>query len=282
MTKFSNEAKKYILVDGIIKDEESYSVELNSRDEYAYEVIRLFDGTPLFLEDHIERLQSTLQHIGAHNSLTEDEARASFLKLCEANDRYYDNVKILIQNGHTYMKLAGASYPSEKMYREGATLGIISEVRLNPQVKTNNASLRELSDKIMEENDFAEVLLSNRENCITEGSRSNAFFIKDDVIYTCPPEGVLLGITRKKIVDLCKANGIRLEFSNIERAMLSDYGAVFISGTSPKVLPVRCIVDEQGGEKKKISFDVNNDCLKKIERLYDEEIERYITCSRNA
>lgn len=268
-------SKRYILVDGALKDEEHFSVELNSKDEYAYEVIRLIYGKPLFLEEHIERLDNTLLGLGVKNAITVDSARADFAKLCKANNRFNDNVKILIQNGHTYMKLAHMVYPSREKYDNGVTVGIISAVRLNPQAKINNCSLREYSDKIMQENGFAEVLLADTSDCITEGSRSNVFFIKDDVAYTCPPEGVLLGITRKRIMAVCEANGIKVEFKQIDRKALSSFDAAFISGTSPKVLPIRMIRDDKAINGK-IDYSINDYTLRRIMQLFDEEIEDYL------
>lgn len=269
------DSKRYILVDGILENEDNFSVELNSRDEYAYEVVRLIDGKPLFLEEHIERLDRTLAGLELENTITVESAKKDFAKLCEANHRVNDNVKILIQNGHTYMKFARMIYPANELYDSGVVVGIISAVRLNPQAKISNYSLREMSDRIIQENGYAEVLLADNSDCITEGSRSNVFFIKDGVAYTCPPEGVLLGITRKRIMAVCEANGISVEFKQIERSELADFDAAFISGTSPKVLPIRMIKDEKAADGK-VEYSTNDSTLRQIMKLYDDEIEDYL------
>ncbi len=50
-----------------------------------------------------------------------------------------------------------------------------------------------MTNKIIQEQGVAEVLLIDGDNCITEGSRSNVFFIRDNVFYTAPLPHVLAG-----------------------------------------------------------------------------------------
>ena len=49
-----------------------------------------------------------------------------------------------------------------------------------------------------------------KNNEITEGSRSNIFFLKDETLVTAPDNAVLNGITRKHILEICRENSIRL------------------------------------------------------------------------
>ena len=58
----------------------------------------------------------------------------------------------------------------------------------------------------------------------------------------------------------------------IPREKLCDFDAAFISGTSPKVLPISFVLD---GERR-IEYDVNDETLRRVMALYDSEIEEYL------
>jgi len=103
------------------------------------------------------------------------------------------------------------------------------------------ATIREGANKMIADQKLYEVLLVNRDNLITEGSRSNVFFVKDNVFYTAPASSVLVGVTRKKVIECL----YKLEYMLVEEAVISseigNYDAVFLTGTSPGILPVQSI-----------------------------------------
>ena len=252
----------------------------------VYEVFRIMDGVALFLEEHYERLEKSMASIGKEAPLTLDELRERIEDLIEAqmdqgqgNDAAMDprnhNMRLEVvteseEGAATAVNLtfAPTSYPSVEMYREGVSTDLLEARRNNPHAKIVNQELRESANAMMREKDLFEVLLVNERGEITEGSRSNVFFIKGEKVYTCPAEGVLLGVTRQRILRLCEEAGIEVVEAPIEVDALSDYAAAFISGTSPKVLPIARI----GG----VRLDVDDPTLRTIMRLYDAAIKDYI------
>ena len=264
--------RNIVIVNGNLCDASEYDALINSQEAYAYEVIRVIEGKPLFLEDHLERLKNTLAGIGMQCDFTAESLREDFGRLCTANGVLSDNVKIIIWEDTVCMMFTGATYPSEEMYRDGVGVGVLAAVRENPQVKISNFWLREFANRMIAENGFFEVMLANRKDCITEGSRSNMFFIKDGVVVTCPAEGVLLGITRKRIISVCEEHRVPIEYREISRKELGDFDAAFISGTSPNVLPIRFVKDEN----RMIEYDVNDATLRRVMKLFDSEIAGYL------
>ena len=105
------------------------------------------------------------------------------------------------------------------------------------------------------------MFLVNRDGIITEGSRSNVFFVKNGEVYTSPTDTVLPGVTRTVIIRILEDAGIPLHYSAIKQEELSGFDAAFISGTSPKVLPVANIGD--------IAYDVDNPVLRSLMARYD-------------
>ncbi|NJK84810.1 MAG: aminotransferase class IV [Bacteroidales bacterium] len=111
-------------------------------------------------------------------------------------------------------------------------------------------------------------MLINENNCITEGSRSNIFFIKKNELFTSPDEEVLGGITRKYVIDLSKKQSVKIHFQSVSIQELKMFDAVFLTGTSPKVLPVNRI--------EKTHFDTDNELLLLIMKDYDQAIHDYL------
>jgi putative transposase len=159
-------------------------------------------------------------------------------------------------------------YPTEKMYSEGVDLHIFEYARENPNAKIMRNSFKRQVADLIETHNVYELLLTS-EGKITEGSRSNIFFIKGQKIYTSKAENVLKGITRKKIIGLCE----KLKLELIEKEILIDelnsFEAAFLSGTSPKVLAISKILDVK-------SYDTNNEILKMVTFAFDDLIEAYL------
>ena len=133
-------------------------------------------------------------------------------------------------------------------------------MRENAEVKYINSGLREMTNKIIGEQGVHEVLLIDEENFITEGSRSNVFFIKDNTLFTAPLPHVLPGTSRKRVLIICQENNIRVEEKRVAYKDLSTYEAAFITGTSPLVLPILHIDN--------ITFDPHHPLLVRVMEYY--------------
>ncbi|WP_443110713.1 aminotransferase class IV [Caloramator sp. mosi_1] len=107
-------------------------------------------------------------------------------------------------------------------------------------------------------------MLVNNFDEITEGSRSNIFFIKGSKLYTAPKEDVLVGITRIKVIEIANKLGFEVVEDKIKVSQISEFEACFLTGTSPKVLPISYI--------DSYAYNVNNDILRNIMREYDKMI----------
>lgn len=112
--------------------------------------------------------------------------------------------------------------------------------------------------------EFDDILYVNEKENICELSRSNIFLIKDRTVYT--PDlgsGILDGITRKLIIDLCQEHNILIEIKELNYSNLSDFDSAFCVGTTNGITPIRNI-------DKNIHFDTNNLLLAEIVNYYKE------------
>jgi branched-chain amino acid aminotransferase len=84
-----------------------------------------------------------------------------------------------------------------------------------------------------------EALVLDAAGRVVEGTTSNVFFVKDGVLVT-PPEdaGILMGITREKILVLAKREGIRVEEKSFFPKELLAADEAFISSSIREIAPV--------------------------------------------
>jgi branched-chain amino acid aminotransferase len=75
---------------------------------------------------------------------------------------------------------------------------------------------------------------------------------------------VLPGITREKIIQLCKKFGIKFNEQKISINAINKYEGAFLTGTSPKVLPIKNIDTHH--------YDVNNRVIRILMSAFDEMI----------
>jgi D-alanine transaminase len=81
-----------------------------------------------------------------------------------------------------------------------------------------------------------------RNGLITEGSRSNIFFVIDGTLYTHPEsEHILSGVTRKNILRIAKEAGITAKEEPLPEKKLGIIHEAFITNTSAEVTPVIAI-----------------------------------------
>jgi branched-chain amino acid aminotransferase len=242
----------------------------------VYEIVRIEQGVPLFLFDHLERLFHSLFLEDLNVEETKEGLNEEVYKLIRQNEYSYGKIKFVFYfpnypQSHDYHYLiyfTEAIFPESKQYQEGVEVGICQAERNDPNAKVMNTEARKLADqKILETNVF-EVLLVDNEGFITEGSRSNVFFILKGQLVTPPDEAVLQGIARKNVIEICKEYDIPLEIRKVHRSELQQAESIFLTGTSLKVLPVKSL--------EEISYRVESELLVLLMGAYNYKIEKYI------
>lgn len=232
----------------------------------VYEVIRLMNSRPQFLPEHFARLEGSLGAIGKTVPFTYKTLEQSITDLAEEGQIKDHNLKLEVDiSGHGVLYMNPTHYPSPKQYAEGVRTGLFEGERKNPNIKMMDQALRDATNAAIRERDLYEVILVDRNGQITEGSRSNVFFIRDGEVYTSPLHQVLPGITRGKIIEILKGKGITVHEEPIAATDIASFDAAFISGTSPKVLPI--------AQMEEVSYDVNDPLLRDLMSWYDRTLD---------
>ncbi len=160
------------------------------------------------------------------------------------------------------------AYPSPRHYRKGVRTITLAEDRPQPEIKNWRPGFRQRIKNLKALRDVYEVILINENGFVTEGSQSNVFMVRGGTLVTAPSHEVLPGITRKYVLEICRGQGIPVEERLFNLEEMAGADAVFLTGTSPKVLPVSGI--------DHLRFSPGNSLVRTIAAHYDELIEDYI------
>ena len=107
-----------------------------------------------------------------------------------------------------------------------------------------------------------------RNNKLTEGSASNVFMVKDNIIHTPRLSNELLpGVTRDLLIDLLKENNMAINESDISQDDLLSSDEVWCSSSTNAVVPITMIDENQIGSGAAGSialqmYDITKDFIK--------------------
>lgn len=209
----------------------------------VYEVIRVINSKILFLNDHIDRLNnSILLMYGSKINL--DNLISNIKLVIQKNEILNGNIKIEFifkdDRVNFYIYPINFYYPDTRFGVASITCNIERE---NPSIKSYNYNFKNKMEKIIEENNVYEVLLVNKDGLITEGSRSNIYFIKHNNFFTAPTYMVLNGVTRINVNNIIRDFGFNLFEEAVHVDNIEKFDACFLTSTSSNVLPINRIND---------------------------------------
>jgi branched-chain amino acid aminotransferase len=263
---------KKLILNGRIESADIFDNSLVYEGDSIYEVIRMVKGSPVFFYDHMERLATSASLQKKKMLADADTLKKYIIRLSKSERKKDINLKIVFnynKGEENYLiYFIEPIYPTEYQYRNGVKGILFYAERKDPESKVINHKLRSsIFHKLILEGGY-EAILVNGNGVITEGSRSNIFFIKNDVLYTAPDSLVLSGITRRHILDICAEQDISVKMVCLKAAKLSEYEAVFMTGTSPMVLAFNSIDDKK--------FKVRVPVIEKLRQLYIARAEESI------
>jgi branched-chain amino acid aminotransferase len=240
-----------------------------------YEVLRVVGGIPLFFEDHLRRFLHSAWLCHLEIPLDSEVINGLLDKLIEINQIQEGNILFSYcfrPAGKFQAYFIPHYYPDEETIAKGVHCGLLTAERHDPNAKVIQSGLKEKAGRMMAEKGYFEVLLVNQFGKMTEGSRSNLFFIKDGVFITAPDAEVLPGITRQKALEILSSQGKDVDLKNLSADGLPHMDAAFLTGTSPKILPVESI--------ENYHYTVGHPQINELIKAYDELILEYISVKK--
>ncbi len=243
-----------------------------ARGSLVFDYMSLYEterGAAIFrLADHVERFCISCELVGLPLERTADEISAACFDVARANpgakvlklNAFLPSVEVDVVPADARVALAVAAFdPQQDVMQRKAKppppppaaikLWLEKERRqrrpdiLHPHAKVAaNYASPMLAKWRARARGFDDVLLLDEQGCIAEAPTSNFFLVDEAGALCTPPEpSVLLGVTRRSVLELAAAEGLRVEQRALAPAALDTAREAFLTGTSAGVLPVACV-----------------------------------------
>ena len=231
----------------------------------VWEGLRLYDGTWAFLDEHIDRLFTAAKAIDLDIGMDRKGVISALLETQNANDMTTDvHARLMITRG---VKVLPFQHPS--LSRSGPTFVIIMEhsrpklpraIRLatvphlrglpmtqDPKLNSHSKLNCILACIAAEKAGADEALMLDINGFVNTTNACNFFIVRKGAVWTSTGDYCMNGITRQKVIDLCRANEIAVLERNF--SLVDTYGAdeAFLTGTFGAQTPVSEIDGRQIG-----------------------------------
>ncbi len=110
--------------------------------------------------------------------------------------------------------------------------------RCLPQIKSLNYLPSVLAQRAATTKGYDEALLVDRAGYVTEGGRTNFFWIKNNKVFTPELGSALPGITRGKVIELVKKLGIKFTEKRVKSAELREADEIFLTNSPMEIWPI--------------------------------------------
>jgi len=222
----------------------------------VWEGIRLYDGRWAFLDDHLDRLFEAAKAIDLDIGLDRDGVRAALFATQKANGMTTDaHARLMVTRG---VKTRPFQHPS--LSRRGPTMVIIMEhsrpkpprpIRLatvphirglpmtqDPKLNSHSKLNCILACIAAEKAGADEALMLDVHGFVNTTNACNFFIVRKGQVWTSTGDYCMNGITRQKVVDVCRADGIPVFEKNF--SLVETYAAdeAFLTGTFGAQTPV--------------------------------------------
>lgn len=215
-----------------------------------WEGLRLVNGNWIFLDEHIDRLFEGLKAIDINLSMTKSEVIGALEETRLANEMT-DNAhaRLMVTRGEKIkpfqqpdLSIKGPSlviileHSDDAKSSDGIKLATVPQVRglpmsqdpkLNSHSKLNCILACIQAKKIGAD----EALMLDPHGFVNTTNSCNFFIVKNGEVYTSSGDYCMNGITRKKVIHVCKENNIPIHEKNFSLVDVYSADEAFITGT---------------------------------------------------
>ncbi len=251
----------------------------------VYEVIPVYAKRLFRLDEHLDRLNNSLDATRIPNPYPESEWKKYLSQLVMKHDIEDQSIYVQVTRGvakrdhafpgditpTVFMMSNPLKVTDTETFNKGVSAITLDDIRWQ---YCNIKAITLLPNILLKQtaiDEGASEAILVRDGEVTEGSASNIFIVIDGVIKTPPKSSRLLpGITRDLIVELAKKNHIECIESNFSRTELSAADEVWLTSSTKEVLPIVKLNDEMVGDGKPGPVSVN---MYEIFQRYKSELK---------
>jgi D-alanine transaminase len=248
----------------------------------VYEVVRWYEGFFYDMESHVTRLKRSLRALRINWTGTDNfpSVAAELIKLNKLENQpsmvYLQVTRGVAKRTHafpspdvdpTIYAYASGFEPDTISRENGIKVMLKEDIRWSRcDIKSIALLANTISFQEAHENGSKECIFV-RNGLITEGSRSNIFFVIDGTLFTHPESNhILSGVTRKNILRIAQDLGVRVREEALLENRIRFIQEAFISNTSAEVTPVTDLGGNTLGE------GLPGPVTKRISEKFDAEI----------
>ena len=224
----------------------------------VYELVPVYSGKPFRLDEHLRRLQASLDGMRLANPHGVEAWRERILKLIALQDFADQSVYIQVTRGtpdqthpprdHAFPKGVSPTVfmfaqPLVTVSAEQKAAGVCAVTAVdNRWLRCDIKAISLLANILLRqqavETGCAETVML-RDGFLTEGAASNIFVVKDGVLRAPPPSNLMLtGITYDVVLELAAAHGIPSEVRAIAETEVRAADELWMTSSTKEILAI--------------------------------------------
>ena len=248
-----------------------------------WDSLRYHNDNFIFLKEHLDRLYKDAKLIDLKIHLTRKKLSEALIKTIKINKMKTDvHLRIIVSRGikstpyqspkvtiskPTIIIIPEYKKPDIKAYKKGLKLVTVKTIRgpinvQNPQINSLSKLNCILACIEANKKNADEALMFDINGNVATNNSTHFFFVKNNTVYTSTGKYCVTGITRQKIIDLCKKNKIKVKEKNFKLKEVLNADEAFCTGSFAGIVPVNQI------NKKKYSLK-KNPITKELTNFYN-------------
>lgn len=224
-----------------------------------FETIKIKDGIPIDLDEHLDRMYNSIEDININFKYEKEYIKLRILEYIRDNEIKNRALRITVFDEGYNLQTRDIVY-NEESYKKGFKVAISPIKRgysILHKYKTTNYFDNIYSKQYANSKGFDEGLFTNSDGDILECSMSNIFFIREHEIFTPSSElNILNGIMRQNIIKECQKNNIKFSEVNINMKDIHRFDFCFISNSLMGIMKVTNIEDVKFNDSNEVFEDI--------------------------
>ena len=248
-----------------------------------WDSLRYHNNNFIFLKEHLDRLYKDAKLIDLKIHLTRKKLSKVLIKTIKINKMKTDvHLRIIVSRGikstpyqspkvtiskPTIIIIPEYKKPDIEAYKKGLKLVTVKTIRgpinvQNPQINSLSKLNCILACIEANKKNADEALMFDINGNVATNNSTHFFFVKNKTVFTSTGKYCVTGITRQKIIDLCKKNKIKVKEKNFKLNEVLNADEAFCTGSFAGIVPVNQI------NKKKYSLK-KNPITKELTNFYN-------------
>lgn len=239
-----------------------------------YEVTRSYDGILFALDEHMRRLDRSADLAMYEVKPDYDLIMTMVRESCRAFFRKFGNrdvyVRVTVSRGmgdlnidrsystppYSFVVVKELEPFPQHQYTQGMHYAVVSRRRnhpgaLDPAMKSGNYLNNVLAMAEARKLGASDAIMLSHQGFVTEGTTNNVYAVKNGEVWTAPLSvGILAGITREWVSEICKKNGIAFQERLFTETDLWSAQEMFLSSATKEVMPITKLNNKPVGDGK--------------------------------